>query len=141
MCRLGLGVLAPWDIVKWKSHFLLLGGLFFNVSSFLWFIFFSCRDWVYGFCLVLMFQVEFMVTLRLKKIKIPFLSFWWCHQMLCYFFQIVLIFRQTFNVFEMQGQFRLFETDVDVFHNEWRPWTLKYVTMQYPRVTTHVAIF
>ena len=41
--------------------------------------------------------------------------------MLCYFFQIVLIFRQTFNVFEMQGQFRLFETDVDVFHNEWRP--------------------
>ena len=62
MCHLGLGVLAPWDIVKYKSYFSILWDYplilvvsqgFLNFCERL-FIFFGCWDWLYGYCLVFM---------------------------------------------------------------------------------------
>ena len=113
VCHLALSVLAPWDIGKCKSYFLILEESAYYFSSFLRFSEFLSKTfpifqlqelnlWLAPFwywCLWL--QMEYFGALRFSKMQITFLSFWWYHLILCHFFQILLIFWQTFNTFKL----------------------------------------
>ena len=103
LCHLRLGVFASWIIVKCTSHFSILGELSFYFSSFLRLIllllilvkdfsYFSVAKsdfissvWYWYVSL----QVECFGTLRFSKMHIPFLSFWWYHLILNYFFHFL----------------------------------------------------
>ena len=63
------------------------------------FIFLSCKDWLYGFCLVLICLTSGEVFWQFEVLQVPFLVFWVYHLIFCHFSSNSLSFLDRIFIF------------------------------------------
>ena len=63
------------------------------------FIFWSCKDWLYGFCLVLICLTSGEVFWQFEVSQVPFLIFWVYHLIFCHFSSNSLSFLERIFIF------------------------------------------